>query len=164
MKTKIFIGIIASIILVTFSIGCTEEESSNDDLSVTNVVFCSEEPTGYHEYEEQPGATYNPGDTVWIYMDVNNIHYNPNSDGSNEVWITENLTILDSQGEILLNGEIINDHRNFPEEEDVEKMFLKNDITIPTDFDPGHYTVQIVVKDKLAGVTASASSTFRIAL
>ena len=164
MNTKICIGIITSIALVAFSIGCVEEESKNGDLSVTNVVFCSEEPTGYHEYKEQPGATYNPGVTVWIYMDVNNIHYNPNSDGSNEVWITENLTILNSDGEILLNGEIINDHRNFPEEEDVEKMYLKNDITIPADFDPGYYTVQIMVKDKLAGVTASASSTFQIAL
>jgi len=164
MNTKILIGIIASIVLVTFSIGCVEEESKNDDFSITNVVFCSEEPTGHHEYEEQPSATYNPGDTVWIYMDVNNIHYNPNPDETNEIWITENLTILDSQGEILLNGEIINDHRNFPEEDDPEKLFLKNDISIPTDFDTGHYTVQIVVKDKLAGTTTSASSTFRIVL
>ena len=164
MNTKILIGIIASIVLVTFSIGCVEEESTNGDFSISNVVFCSEEPTGYHGYKEQPSAIYNPGDTVWIYMDINNIHYNVNSDDTSEVWITENLTILDSQGEILLNGEIINDHRNFPEEEDPEKLFLKNDISIPTDFDPGHYTVQIVVKDKLAGVTASASSTFRIVL
>ena len=161
---KLIIGLIASIVFVSFSIGCIEEESGNGELSISNIVFCSEEPTDYREYKEQPDSKYNPGDDVWIYMNINNIHYNPNPDGTNEVWITENLTVLNSQGEILLSSEILNEHRNFPEEEDPEKLWLSNVIPTTTDLDPGHYTVQMVVKDKLAGVTATASSTFRIVL
>jgi hypothetical protein len=163
MNTKIFLGIIASIVLVTFSIGCVEEESQNGDLSISNIVFCSEQPLGYMDYDEQPSAQYNPGDTVWIYMNVNNLHYNVNSDESSEIWIKQNLTLLDSQGEIIQDfGEVINDHRNLPEEEDPDKIFLTNNIYIPTDFDPGRYTLQILVKDSLAGETTSGSSNFRI--
>ncbi len=165
MNTKILIGIIASIVLVTFSIGCVEEESTNGDLSISNVVFCSEHPTGYREYKEQPDATYNPGDMVWIYMNINNNYYNPNSDGTNEIWITENLTLLDSQGEILIpNQEFLNEHQNYPEDLNPENLWIYNNIPTSTDIDPGYYTVQIVVKDKLAGATATASSTFRIVL
>ena len=163
MNTKIFIGIIAGIVLVTFSIGCVEEESNNGDLSISNIVFCSEQPVGYMDYDEQPSAQYNPGDTVWIYMNINNLYYNSNSDESSEIWIKQNLTLLDSQGELIYDfGEIVNDHRNIPEEEDPDKIFLTNNINIPTDFDPGRYTVQILVKDALAGETTSESSTFRI--
>ncbi len=165
MNTKIFIGIIASIVLVTFSIGCVEEESTNGDLSVTNLVFCSEQPTDYREYKEQPDATYNPGDMVWIYMNINNNHYNPNNDGTNEIWITENLTLLNSQGEILIpSQEFLNEHQNYPEDLNPEHLWIYNNIPTSTDIDPGYYTVQIVVTDKLAGATATASSTFRIVL
>lgn len=165
MNKKIFLGIIAIISIVTFSIGCVDDESTNGDLSISNIVFCSEQPVGYMDYDEQPSAQYNQGDTVWIYMNINNIHYNVNSDDTSEIWIKQNLTLLDSQGELIQDfGEIINDHRNLPEEEDPDKIFLTNNIYIPTDFDPGRYTVKISIMDALAGETTSQSSTFRIVL
>jgi hypothetical protein len=165
MKTKSLIGIILGMVLVTFLIGCVEEESTNGDLSISNIVFCSDQPLGYMDYEEQPSAQYNPGDTVWIYMNINNLYYNINSDESSEIWIKQDLSLLDSQGELIQDfGEIVNDHRNLPEEEDPDKIFLTNNINIPTDFDPGRYTVTIFVEDALAGETTSESSTFRIVL
>lgn len=165
MNTKIFLGIISSIVLVAFLVGCVEEESKNGDLSLSNIVFCSEQPAGYMDYDEQPNAQYNPGDTVWIYMNVNNLYYNVNSDDSSEIWIKQNLTLLDSQGELIQDfGEIVNDHRNLPEEEDPDKIYLANNIYIPTDFDPGYYTVQILIKDALAGETTLGSSNFRIVI
>jgi parallel beta-helix repeat protein len=134
------------------------------NFSMSNIVFCSREPLGYMSYNEQPDAIYSPGDVIWIYMNIDNINYNLNLDGTKEIWITETLIILDSQNEILLNEEIINYHTNLPEEDDLEELYIKNNIYTTTNFDPGYYTVHMVFMDKLADVKTTVSRIFRIAL
>jgi hypothetical protein len=134
------------------------------NFSMSNIVFCSREPTDYMNYDEQPNAIYDPGDVIWIYMNIDNIDYNTNFDGTKEIWITETLVILDFRNEILLNEEIINYHTNLPEEDDIGELYITNNIYTTTHFDAGYYTVHMVFTDKLAGVTATFSRIFRIAL
>jgi parallel beta-helix repeat protein len=136
------------------------------NFSMSNIVFCSREPMGYMNYDEQSNAIYDPGDVIWIYMNINNISYSTNLDGTKEIWITETLIVLGPQDEILLNEEIINYHTNLTEENDLGELQITNRIYPITgpNFDPGYYTVHMVFRDKLAGVTAIVSRIFRIAL
>jgi hypothetical protein len=153
------------VILLSFGVlaGCSGNGSSTAKVvSIGNLVFCSKEPNGYMDYAEQPNATYKPGDTVWIYLNVKDPQYKPNTDGTNEMWFTENLTVKQPGGDILLSQEVINEHQNFPKESDPNKVFLNSDINTTQQLAEGEYTVEIVVADKLADKTVSASSKFTL--
>lgn len=164
MKTKVFVGMgIIMLAAILVLVGCTQKKQvppPSKEFGVSNVVFCSQEPAGYMNYKEQPNATYKPGDTVWIYMNVDNIKYNPNEDGTNEVWISEYLTLKDPNGKVLLDQELLNDHSNLPKKLDPNTLFLRNRIFTTKNLVEGKYTVYITVTDKLANKTASVSSNF----
>ncbi len=165
MKLNFLFGIIASLTLCTLlSIGCIEENGNGKELRISNIVFCSEEPTDYMEYKEQADATYQPGDTVYVYFNLQDQKYNENSDGTNEMWFTQYLTLTGPNGDILISQEVVNEHKNFPEEQDPDMVWLMNEIPTTTDVDTGKYTVKIDITDKLADKTASASSSFWITL
>jgi hypothetical protein len=162
MKVKTCFSLVFSLILITLSIGCVEEESGTKELGLSNIVFCAEEPTDYMTYVEQPDATYLPGEEVWIYFNLDNVKYNPNPDESNEIWFTEYLTVTDPDGVDYISQEIVNEHRNFPKEDDVENLWLRNVIYTTADMPTGPYTVQFDITDKLADKTVTVSTTFRL--
>lgn len=164
MKIKLIAGI--SIIMLAFIMvvtGCTPKKETSPppkEFGLSNVVFCTEEPAGYMNYKEQPEATYKPGDIVWIYLNVDNLKYNPNEEGTNEVWLSEYLTLKDPNGKVLLDQELLNEHSNLPKTLDPNTMFLKNRILTTKNLPEGKYTVYLKVTDKLANKTATTSSNF----
>lgn len=162
MTGKVLAGLIVMLVSVAIFAGCIEREPSVEELRISNIVFCSEEPEGYMNYTEQPEATYKPGDTVWIYMNFKGVKYNPNLDGTKEMWITEHLTLKAPNGDILLSKEVINEHKNFPEELDPNKLFFANRVTTTPQLVEGKYIVEMVATDKLADKTATASSSFTL--
>lgn len=129
---------------------------------ITNIVFCSESPKGYMEYKEQTNATYQPGDTVYLYMNFENVKYYPNPDGTNEIWITEKLTLKAPNGDILLSKQVLNEHQNFQEELDPNNLFFNNKITTTPQFTKGKYIVEIVATDKLSNNKVTLSANFTI--
>ena len=159
---------ISVVIFVTlFLAGCKQTTPEKNRLSlkkkpfeITNLVFCSQEPAGYMEYVEQPDATYKPGDAVWLYMNIKGVKFIKNQDKTNEIWISEHLTLKGPDGKVYLDGELLNDHRNLSPELDPNKLFLRNKITTTPQLEEGKYTVIITVEDKLAKKKASASSSF----
>lgn len=138
------------------------ENSEIQDLRINNIVFCSENPKSYMDYNEQLDATYQPGDVVWIYMNLEYIEYNPNPDGTNEIWVSGNLTLKAPDGDILLSEEVMNEHQNLPEEIDPNLYFLAIQITTPPQIAEGMYTVEIIAIDKLSNNTATTTTNFRI--
>ena len=164
MKTKFIVCLVSSVAVIALLTGCVEEENGVKELRISNIVFCSEQPLGYMNYEEQPDATYLPGDMVWIYMNIENHKYNPNPDGTNEIWLTEDITLIDPSGEVIASGEIYNDHRNYGEDRDPEDVYMHNYINTTSDWDIGKYTVKIDITDKLGDTTASASTSFWLSL
>lgn len=164
MKVQTCFCVTFSLILITLSIGCVEEENGTSELGLSNIVFCAEEPADYMTYVEQPDATYLPGEDVWIYFNLDNVEYNTNPDESNEIWFTEYLTVTDPNGEVLISQEIVNEHRNFPKEDDVENLWLRNVIYTTQEWDTGTYTVQFDINDKLADTTATVSTNFRLSI
>jgi len=89
--------------------GKKSEETTTGKLELTNIVFCSKNPEGYMKYEEQPKATFKPGKTVWIYMNLDGVSNNPNPDGTKEVWIKLHLRVKAPNGDILLDQDLYNE-------------------------------------------------------
>lgn len=143
--------------------GCSSSGDASTEFKLTNLVFAESKPGGYGEYEEQPDATYAPTDTVWLYFEVEGISYEETDDGKKEVWVVEDLTVTAPGGETIIDTEAVNDHRNWPENFDVqEKLYLTNDITLGSDPATGEYTVDVTVTDKLAETETSATTKFTV--
>jgi len=161
MKSRVLSGIVALLLLaMTAACGDGGAAQSTQKLRVFNLVFCSEEAAGYMDYREQPGAAYKPGDRVWLYVNVQGQKHNANEDGTNEVWITENVKVVSPDGSTLLDEEALSEHQNFPRDLSMEKLYLSNYITTTPQLPAGKYTVELTVADKLGGDTAKASSSF----
>lgn len=136
------------------------EESQAGALDISNIVFCSSSPAGYMDYEEQPGATFAPGDVVWIYMNLDNVKTNANADGSKEIWIKLYLRVKAPNGDVLMDQELYNEHKNFPEKFDMDEIFLRVNLNTSSGMPEGRYTVDLGLRDELADAEASSSSIF----
>lgn len=136
------------------------EESVSGKLGFSNIVFCSERPKGYMDYEEQPNATFEPGDVVWIYFNLDGVKYNLNQDNSKEVWVKLHLTLKSPEGAVLLDEDLYNEHKNFEEEYNVEELFLRVNINTTEELAEGKYIVEATLIDELADKEATASSSF----
>jgi hypothetical protein len=163
MKGKLLaILIIAAMVgSIAFFAGYRETENSGEiskEFSISNPVFCSEESKGYMDYAEQPGATYKPGDTIWIYMNLEGLKLNPNPDGTKEMWIRAYITLKAPNGDILLKEEAHEEHRDVQANQN--ETFLDAYINTTPQLTEGKYTVEIIVTDKLGNRTATASSCF----
>jgi hypothetical protein len=141
-----------------------EEEKTGETVSgklgISNIVFCSENPNGYMDYKEQPDATYKPGETVWIYFNLNGVKYNVNQDETKEIWIKLHLKLKSPEGSILLDEDLYNEHKNFEKQYNMEELFLRVNINTIEELTEGKYTVELELKDELADTLATASTNF----
>ena len=138
------------------------EKTSAAKLELSNVVFCSIKPKGYMAYNEQPEATYKPGKTVWIYMNLDGVSHHPNPDGTKEVWINLHLKVKAPNGDVLLDQDLYNEHKNYPKRFNPGEMFLRVNLNTVSGMAEGRYTVELDLKDNLVGKQASASSIFTL--
>jgi len=139
-----------------------KEKTAAGKLELSNIVFCSNKPKGYMKYIEQPKATYQPGKTVWIYMNLDGISHHPNSDGTKEVWIKLHLRVKAPNGKVLLDQELYNEHKNFQKRFNPDEMFFKVNLNTVQGMAEGRYTVELDLKDNLASKIVSASSIFTL--
>ncbi len=131
-------------------------------LELSNIVFCSTRPKGHMEYKEQPKAIYKAGQTVWIYMNLEGISHNLNSNGTKEVWIKLHLRLKAPNGDVLLDQELYNEHKNYQKKFNPDEMFFKVNLNTVRGMTEGRYTVELELKDNLAGQIASESSIFTL--
>ena len=167
MKGKLLacLVVVAMVASVAFFAGDQETENSDageleisKEFSISNPVFCSEESKGYMDYAEQPGATYEPGDTVWIYMNVEGLKLNSNPDGTSEMWIRIYITLKAPNGDTLLKEDAHEEHENV--QVNLNEMCLDAYVNTTPQLTEGKYTVEIIVTDKLGNRTATASNCF----
>lgn len=161
MRTRLTVTLImffASMALAATSASTLRAE----DLGISNIVFCSSNPKGYMDYEEQPDATFKPGQVVWIYMNLDHIKTNTNPDGTKEMWIKLHLKVKSPNGDVLLNEDLYNEHKNFPERSNMNEMFLRVNLNTVPQMAEGRYTVKLLLRDELAKKEASASSIFTL--
>ncbi|MBN1693996.1 hypothetical protein JW879_01170 [candidate division WOR-3 bacterium] len=140
----------------------SQAESVSGELGLSNIVFCSERPSGYMDYKEQPDATFKPGDIVWIYFNLDGVKYNMNPDKTKEIWIKLHLRLKSPEGDILLDEDLYNEHKNFGEEYNLEELFLRVNINTTEELAEGKYITEATLRDELADKEAPASSSFRL--
>ena len=138
------------------------EKTPAGKLAIVNIVFCSENPQGYMRYKEQPAATYKPGKTVWVYMNLDGLSHNPNPDGTKEVWIKLHLRVKAPDGDILLDQDLYNEHKNYQKKYNLDEMFFRLNLNTVSGMAEGRYTVDLDLTDNLAGKQSSESSIFTL--
>ena len=134
--------------------------SATAGLTVTNVTFCSSEPRGYGNYQEQPGATYRAGQTAWIYLDVANIEARTGQDGQIENSLRQSIKLRDPWGRLLMQNVVVDEVR--PIDKYPDRLFLQNQILIPSGAPAGEYRVELLVEDRFAGAKTQASGRFTV--
>lgn len=151
--------------------GCSSEPSTGptgtptgthpSSLSVERLRFCAEQPTGYRQYDEQPGATYAPGDVVWLYLEPSTVGTEPAGEGQVRFAFDATWTVYAPDGEEL---ETFSDTvgRTVPESNDLSELFLTLNVSPSMPFDEGTHRVEIELEDTFAGTRATRSAEFEV--
>jgi len=128
--------------------------------SLTHLTFCAMEPAGFQDYREQPGAEYRLGDTVWIYLDVDDLASRAGNEGSRESAFRQSLRLRDPLGKVLMHEVVVDGVHAVKRGADSESLFLRNRIPIPGSAPAGVYQVDLIVEDTLTGAIAQADGEF----
>lgn len=130
-------------------------------LEIENPVLCSEKPTGYREYTEQPNGTYDPGDVIWVYFEPSKTGTESAGDGEIKFNYDFTISVTDPDGENL--GTIEDSAgRTVPEGADLSNVFLFASYSPPTEFVAGTHTLELEVTDTIANNTATESIEFEV--
>lgn len=126
---------------------------------VTDLVFVAEKPTGYDEYEEQPDATYEPGEVVWLYYNLENVGTESTGEGEARMHLSQSVTVTGPSGETLMEdtNEV---EQEVPEASAAEGLYFYNNVTLPGDVAGGEYELAFEMTDEIGGGTVSESATF----
>jgi len=134
-------------------------EDIREGLNVTDIIFCSYIRDD-QDYDEQPDATYDSGDTVWMYYETSNFDAQK-QDGAYDVWLKYSLKVYDSDNNIVY--------------EDLDwDEFHENGTTVPgviwssgsletSNYQKGQYKVEITIKDMISGESKTVTGYFKIA-
>lgn len=131
-------------------------------VKLTNLVFCAERPAGDMDYVAKPGATYRPGETVWIYFNLRNLAHKRTASGGEENAYSQRLSLKDPSGNLLMDKVIIDDRRTPGPGERPDQLFLRNKVPIPDGAAEGVYDVDLFVMDKLSLATTHAKASFTV--
>jgi hypothetical protein len=142
--------------------GCSGDGDSDEQTSfgIDEFVFCSEQPAGYGQYEEQSDATYATSDVVWIYIDVVGFDVEDAGDGQIAVDLAENLVVRDPNGEEILQNDFTFD--NEFDEGLRGQFFVVNNVTLPSGSAAGEYEVEVSLDDGLSGESTNRTETFTV--
>jgi hypothetical protein len=131
-------------------------------LTLSQAIFCAEEPLDAGIYTAKADNLYYVGDTVWIYYEVWSYAGKPEEQGYS-IWIEAADRILDPAGKI---------HYQWPvyEYRDISDTYLDPDFVafwdmyiIQPETQPGQYKFEVTVEDGWTGETASQYGYFTIA-
>ncbi len=134
--------------------------SSGDDAStpepgfrIEELAFASAEPTDYEEYEPQPDATYDAGETAWFYVGVHN--------GTPEDDVVEFETVFEvtspegqpQRSEDTVTVDVSGDVSH-------HRMFVTNGYHSTPEFPAGTYDLAVEITDVHSDTTDEATGEF----
>ena len=137
--------------------GCS---SSSDDtptedpeFRIEELAFASAEPTGYDEYEPQPDATYQLGETAWFYVGV--------LSGTPEDDVVEFDTVFEvtppegrtQRGEDTVTVDVSGEMGH-------QRMFVSNGYHSSPEFPTGTYELTVEITDVHSETTDDISGEF----
>mgnify|MGYP000209175552 CR=1 FL=1 len=130
-------------------------------LEITNPVLCTERPTGYREYTEQPDGTYAPGDVVWLYFEPSTTGTEAAGEGERRFEYEFTISVTGPGGESIGTVEDTAS-KTVAASSDFSRVFLSASFTPPTSFEQGTHTLTVTVTDTVAENTASTTVEFEV--
>lgn len=136
-----------------------ESEEPEEELGIDHVRLVDGQPAGYRQYAEQPEATYDTADLVWIYYEPENLSAEDAGSGEVEIDITIELTVTGPDGDTEHFDDVIN---QTIDEEDFDELFLTWNFRPEEPVATGEYTAEFSVTDEHTGQQADAETSFHI--
>lgn len=130
-------------------------------LEIENPVLCTERPTGYREYAEQPEDTYEPDDVVWLYFEPSTTGTESAGEGEIRFEYDFTINVTGPSGESLGTVEDTAS-KTIPEGSDLSTVFLSASFSPPTEFEAGTHALEVEVTDTIAGNTAATTVEFGV--
>lgn len=173
MKTwlKALIGVVV-VLVALIAIGATqiEEGERAEEFKLQNFVFTSKKAEGYMNYTEQPDATYDVGDNVWMYTNIKNIEHEPAPGKNVKIWFTVDIkvvrenktvaTITDSTGRYAIPEDWLETFFTWTQ---LDTSYSAEEATWLFDnFSAGEYTVTLTITDELGDATDTVSGNFTL--
>lgn len=115
-------------------------------LEFNKVQFVREDPQGYGIYQPLERNTFQSGETIFIYGEPKNFSIKEIKEGIFEIYLKEDLYLLDQDNNILFGQIDILEYRVQSRSPNSD-IFFTNYITQEQPFPPGNYKIRLVVKD-----------------
>jgi hypothetical protein len=127
-------------------------------LSVRNLSFCKN-VYGYGAIEPYNEDCFSPGEQVSLYVEIENYHSRSTEKGYCTL-LGSTYEILSEGGERVGGGEI-------PDVDDCcrsrrRDFHIQYGLTLPETLSPGHYQLELVIKDRQSDKLGSATAAFEI--
>ena len=135
-------------------------EESNEPLGIEHVRLVEGEPDGYREYEEASDGTYAADEVVWIYYEPAGLATEDAGDGEERISVQLVLTVTDPDGDENTSEDAIERNIRAGSAEDEQWLFWNYQPPVPAD--PGEYTAEIALVDRIADERAEETVTFTI--
>ena len=135
--------------------GCMDalgESESASEFRIETLAFASVQPTGYDEYEPQPDATFERGETVWFYIGV----LDPTPRRAT-VELDAAFTISMPDGELIEAADSVAVDTQGRE---LDGMVVTNGFFTSTEFPTGTYELTVDLTDTNSGETAVVTGEF----
>jgi hypothetical protein len=132
----------------------TNMTNSNQSFFSKKDLFTFSKPQGYGSYEERNSNVFQPGETIYLYIEPSGFEYKTLQDDSGNVLysiaFSPTATIYDKNGNLLAgpleipNTEIISHYKN-------KEIFIPFTITQSSPFPPGDYMIKYTITDINSG-------------
>lgn len=128
-------------------------------LQLNNLLFTNDEATGFGLYNIRSHNHFAQGETFFIYAEVKNYTLKETEQKLYEIYIKEDLYIMDKENNILWGKKDFLDYRLLTHSPNKE-LFITNTITQNQPFPKGEYQFLIVLKDVASQKTVEKTIAF----
>jgi len=135
------------------------EIQNKGELGFRNFSFCST-IIGFGSYVPLPGPVLDKNGQLLVYYEPVNV-FTSKKEGLYEIWYTQDMVLLDAQGEALQEWPNALDF-HYTTRTPVMDLFAQNSLDLGGQIPAGKYKFRAVLKDKLSGRTAVRTMDFEI--
>jgi len=134
---------------------------SKADLEFVNVTFTDEEAWGFGMYNQREDAIFAQGETFLMYGEARNYTIKEIKKGLYEIYIKEDMYILDKNNNVLFKQEDFLDYHLTSHSKNFD-LFITNTLTQTSPFPVGDYKFLLVLKDVFSGKTTEVTIDFTV--
>lgn len=134
---------------------------SKADLEFVNITFTDEEAWGFGMYNQREDSIFAQGETFLMYGEARNYTIKEIKKGLYEIYIKEDMFILDKNNNVLFKQEDFLDYHITSHSKNFD-LFITNTLTQTSPFPVGDYKFLLVLEDVFSGKIAEVTIDFTV--